>query len=296
MRVLLATDGSEYSESAARFLTRFDFSARDEIVVLHVVAEIPYEDDYRAQVKQFIKRAAPGILRAAAGILKPVKAKVITMEEEGYPDTTIMDIAVNADADLIVMGARGIKGLKAFFLGSSTRSVVINSPKPVLVAKPTGWGGEGGLKIIFATDGSDSARATGDLLTALPLPDDTEVKIINVATSAVSDIPEGLTMEVDEKMKETVARIRTMEAESADKVVHEAEQHLRSRFSNVGKIIKRGDPSVRILEESEKWKADMVAVGSRGLRGMKGMIGSVSRRMLGHAKCSVLVGRKAVEK
>ncbi|MEJ2683173.1 MAG: universal stress protein [Candidatus Sulfobium sp.] len=296
MRFLLATDGSEYAEDAARFLARFDFSVQDEIAVLHVVAEIPFEDDYHAQIKQFIKRAAPGILRKAAEILKPVKARVITMEEEGYPDKTIMDMAVNADTDLIVMGARGIKGLKAFFLGSSTRSVVINSPKPVLVVKPTGWGGEGPLKILFATDGSGPARATGDLLTAMPLPDDTAVKVINVAWSAVSDLPDRLVMEVDEKIKETVARVRTQEAEGAGSIVNEAEQLLQRRFSNVERVIERGDPSVKILEESEKWKADIIALGTRGLRGIKGMLGSVSRRTLGHAGCSVLAGRKEAGK
>lgn len=296
MRFLLATDGSEYSEIAARFLTRFDFSRDDEIIVLHVIAEVPYEDDYRAQVKQFIRRAAPGILKSAANILKPVQARVATMEEEGYPDSTIVDIAANAGVDLIVMGARGIKGLKAFFLGSSTQSVVINSPKPVLVAKPAAWTSEGALRILFATDGSDSAEETGSLLTGLPLRSDTEVRIVNVARSAVSDIPESLIMEVDEKMKETVARIRTMEGERAEKVVDEAERKLRSRFSGVGRVIETGDPSVGILEESKKWKPDVIAVGSRGLRGIKGIIGSVSRRVLAHAGCSVLVGSKALEK
>lgn len=296
MRFLLATDGSEYSESAARFLTRFDLSGRDEIAVLHVVTEIPFEDDYHAQIKQYIKRAAPGILRKAAEILKPVKARVVTMEEEGYPDKTIMDMAVNADVDLIVMGARGIKGLKAFFLGSSTRSVVINSPKPVLVVKPTVWGGEGRLKILFATDGSDSARATGDLLTAMPLSDDTEMKVIIVASSVLSDLPGRLGIEVDEKIREAAASVRTKEADRADRIVGEAEQLLRGRFSNVAKSIEKGDPSVRILEEAERWKADIIAVGTRGLRGIKGMLGSVSRRTLGHAACSVLAGRKEAGK
>lgn len=296
MRVLLATDGSEYSGSAARFLRRFDFSATDEILILHVVAEIPFEDDYRAQVRQFIRRAAPGILRAASDMLKPVKAKVATMEEEGYPDSTIVDIADKAGADLIVMGARGMKGLKAFLVGSSTRSVVINSTGPVLVVKPAGWEGGARLKILFATDGSDSSRAAGDLLKVMPLREDTEMKVVNVATSAVSDIPDSLTLEADEKLKETVARIRTREAEMAERVVDEAGQVLRNRFSNVVTVVKKGDPSSGILAESRRWKADMIVVGSRGMRGVKGMIGSVSRRMLGHAECSVLVGRKVAEK
>lgn len=293
MRFLLATDGSEYSEGAARFLTRFDFSTGDEIMVLHVIAEVPYEDDYRAQVKQFIKRAAPGILRTASDILKPVKAKVTTREEDGYPDATIMEIAVDADVDLIVMGARGIRGMKAFFLGSSTRSVVINSAKPVLVSKPVAWSREGGMRILFATDGSEPAKTTGGLLKALPLRDDTEVKIINIAGSVGPDIPGGMIAETDERMKETLAKIQTGEAQRALEVVSEAERFLGNRFPNIGKVIEKGDPAAGILGEAEKWKADVVAVGSRGLRGVKGMIGSVSRRVLGHAGCAVLVGGKA---
>ena len=296
MRFLLATDGSEYSESAARLLTCFDLSERDEILVLHVVAEIPYEDDYRAQVRQFIKRAAPGILRDASNILKPVKAKVATREEEGYPDSAIMDIAGDIDADLIVMGARGIKGLKAFFLGSSTRSVVINSIKPVLVAKPAGWAREGALKVLFATDGSESSKAAGSLLRALPLPEDAGLKIIGVARSPVSDIPGLLNVEVDKEMRAAAAKIRAVESERTERVVDEAETDLGRRFANVGRVIERGDPSVKILGEAERWKADVVAVGSRGLRGVRGMLGSVSRRVLGHAGCAVLVGGKTADR
>ncbi|NOZ68981.1 MAG: universal stress protein, partial [Deferribacteres bacterium] len=41
MKILLATDGSEYSDEAARFLTRLDLSADDEIVVLHALSWTP---------------------------------------------------------------------------------------------------------------------------------------------------------------------------------------------------------------------------------------------------------------
>ena len=115
MRILLATDGSDYSEEAAGFLRRFNFSRKDEIVVLHVISEVPYEDDYKAQIRQAIKKVAPRILEASANILKPVKAKIGTVESDGYPDSTIIEKAIKSDADLIVMGARGIKGVKDIF-------------------------------------------------------------------------------------------------------------------------------------------------------------------------------------
>lgn len=36
MKILLATDGSEYSEGAAKFLTNFELSLNDEITILHI--------------------------------------------------------------------------------------------------------------------------------------------------------------------------------------------------------------------------------------------------------------------
>jgi nucleotide-binding universal stress UspA family protein len=57
-----------------------------------------------------IRRVAPQILSSASDILKEVKAKVSVAEKEGYPDSTIVESAVDAGADLIVMGARGVKG------------------------------------------------------------------------------------------------------------------------------------------------------------------------------------------
>ena len=85
MKILLATDGSDFSE-ADRFLTRFHFTAQDDIIILHAVNEIPYEDDYHAQIRLVIKRVAPKILDASVKILQPVKTKISTLEEEGYPD------------------------------------------------------------------------------------------------------------------------------------------------------------------------------------------------------------------
>jgi len=41
MKILLATDGSKYSEVAARFLTGLNLSPEDEISILHVIGWIP---------------------------------------------------------------------------------------------------------------------------------------------------------------------------------------------------------------------------------------------------------------
>ncbi len=42
---------------------------------------------------------------------------------------------------------------------------------------------------------------------------------------------------------------------------------------------------------AKTFEADIIAVGSKGMRGIKGMLGSVSRYVLGHSGCSVLIGK-----
>jgi nucleotide-binding universal stress UspA family protein len=291
MKILLAVDGSECSDRAANFLTRFNFSPQDEIIILHVISEIPYEDDSYANIRRFIKRVAPWILESSANILKPVKAKLVKREEEGYPDITIMEIAEEADVDLIVMGTRGLKGIKSLFIGSITRSVAINSVKPVLVTRRPQWDLSINMKVLLATDGSVSAHATAELLASMPFPSDTEFLISSVSYSAFSDIPEQVSMEIGEKIKEDVAKIKTIEYEKAYQIMEQSRTFLSKRFAHIEGVIRVGDPSMEILNAAERFHADIIAVGCRGLKGIKSMMGSVSRSILGHSQCPVLIGK-----
>ena len=291
MKILLATDGSECSEDAARFLTRFNFSPKDEIDIVHVISEIPYEDDYSAQIKKAIKKVAPRILDSSADILKPVRAKINAREEQGYPDTTIIDMASASDADLIVMGARGVKGVKMLFLGSSTRSVAINSPKPVLVIKHPRAEMSRTMKVLFATDGSGPADAAGRLLSLLPFPEDTEVALIHVSWSAVSELPEKYLVEINEGIREEEAKIVMRELGEAEKIFEMTRSYLGGRFKKIHVMTKTGDPSIEILNTENIFAPDIIALGCRGLRGVRGMMGSVSRRILGHSIASVLIGK-----
>ena len=291
MNILLATDGSECSDVATMFLTRFKFNPEDNIIIFHVVSEVPYEDEYHAQIMRVIKRVAPKILSSASDILKGVKAKVSVKEIEGYPDTTIVESATASDPDLIVMGARGVRGVKLLILGSVTRAVVNNSPKPVLVVKRTEWDTPRKMKILFAADGSESALATAKLLAAMPFYEDFEITVLNVQNSAFYDIPERFAIEIEDRMKETVADRRKQEFAESEKVLEDAKNYLSGKYKHLEFLTKFGDPASEILSTAEQIKADVIAIGCRGLKGIKGMLGSVSRNVVIHSKSSVLIGK-----
>jgi nucleotide-binding universal stress UspA family protein len=291
MRILFATDGSAFSEGAARFLTRFHFSPDDSIVIIHVISEIPYEDDYRAQVMHAIKRVAPKILAASANILKPVEAKIATLEKEGYPDTTIIETAQETGSDLIVMGARGVRGVKMLVLGSSTRAVAINSPIPVLVVKQPPWSASGKFRIVFATDGSDAAQATGRVLASLPVGEDAEMTVMHASASVFSDIPEKYVRQMDKTILEVPEGIAETESRREEAIVAQAKTYLSGRYRKIDSLIVTGEPFREILRAEKTVQPDVVAVGCRGLRGIRGMMGSVSRRLLSHSASSVLIGK-----
>ncbi len=299
MKILLATDGSEYSDKAVRFLTRFHWSPEDSISVFHAIYAIPFRTDqtfYHSQLEAIKKELAPRILDAAVAALKPVRAAIsVEVEEERVnqctPEECIMTVAEKMGADLIVMGARGLKGISSVFLGSVTRQVVIHSSRPVLAVKPSIRLDADPFKIVFATDGSAESQATENLLASLPFPEDSELCIENVLASGFEDIPDRFAREVNDRIKDVVAATRALELSMSENIIEEAQSTLCRRFKKIRLLPRAGDPSEEILKAADEADADLIAVGSRGVRGIKVILGSVSRNVLTHAECSVLVGK-----
>jgi len=293
MKILLATDGSEHSGRAAKFLTNLNLSSDDEITVLHVITEVPFKDDaasYYSSLKQIKQEIAPKIIGTAMNILRPLNTKITSLVIDGYPDKGIIDIAEDLNVNMIVMGAKGIKGIKAFLIGSVTRSAAINSSKPVLVIKPPQGEVSGSLKVLFATDGSDYARETGRFLTSIPFHDDAEITVLHVIQSGL-DIPERFHIEIDERIKKIATEIKALAFKESEKTIEQARKFLSVRFTKVTSLTRDGDPSLEILNAAKMLKTDIIVVGSKGMRGIKGMLGSVSRYILGHSECSILIGK-----
>ena len=89
MKILLATDGSEYSERAVKFLTGMNWSPEDSITVFHAVYAVPFQYDEKFHydtLKAIKKDLAPRILDSALAVLKPVRAKLSVEIDEFSPD------------------------------------------------------------------------------------------------------------------------------------------------------------------------------------------------------------------
>lgn len=135
-RLLLATDGSEYSRKAAERALALAQASGGTLKIIsvleispHIYAVAPELAEEKIKLPRKYAQEAKD-LAASRGII----AEDFVREAESA-DEPIIDLARQADIDLIVMGSHGRTGLKRLLMGSVTERVIGNAPCPVLVVK-----------------------------------------------------------------------------------------------------------------------------------------------------------------
>jgi nucleotide-binding universal stress UspA family protein len=76
-------------------------------------------------------------LSEAAEVLKQAGVEVETYARQGDPADAILDVAEEKDADLIIVGNKGMTGAKRFLLGSVPNKVSHHAPSSVLIIRTT---------------------------------------------------------------------------------------------------------------------------------------------------------------
>jgi nucleotide-binding universal stress UspA family protein len=129
-------------------------------------------------------------------------------------------------------------------------------------------------------------------LARIPFPDNAEIVILNVISAPFClNIPETLYPKINERIVEIETRAREMELKNSERIIGQARDYFARGFSKVDVLSAVGDPSTEILRAAESAGSRIIAVGCRGMRGLKGIMGSVSRNVLTHARCSILIGK-----
>jgi nucleotide-binding universal stress UspA family protein len=76
-------------------------------------------------------------LEAAAAVARDAGVDVTVYPRQGDPADAILDVAEERDADLIVVGNKGMTGAKRFLLGSVPNKVSHHAPCSVLIIRTT---------------------------------------------------------------------------------------------------------------------------------------------------------------
>ena len=146
LKVMLATDGSRGAKAAARLIA--DLPALEEVMVVTVVRPLDPRDlllegatgtqsrTMRAQILQGRRTAARRAIQETAEVLRSTSVPIRTRLLVGHPGSAIPQAARRERSDLLVLGSRGLTGLKAAALGSVSLAVAQLSHCPMLIVKP----------------------------------------------------------------------------------------------------------------------------------------------------------------
>jgi nucleotide-binding universal stress UspA family protein len=127
------------------------------------------------------------------------------------------------------------------------------------------------MRILYATDGSKQALAAAALLTELPLGPDCRLTVLTVA-------PRG-------------------EEEAAERTLAAAREALQPSAARVETAVRNGNPAEEILTAAEEQPTDLLVMGASGVSAIaRFFTGTVTERVVQHARCPVLVVRPGPER
>jgi nucleotide-binding universal stress UspA family protein len=165
-KILWATDFSDEAQEALLYAQAFAKAFKARIVALHVVPDFsPALYDAAYAIKEDLVRRLNFIKgEEKKKLLTMKKAKGIPFEvivKEGSAPKTIIEVAEQEKADLIVIGRRGMSAIEKLFIGSVANHVLRNSPVPILITKKKS-GVPRFKKIIVPTDFSEREEVERD--------------------------------------------------------------------------------------------------------------------------------------
>ncbi len=147
MKILLAVDGSKYSDSAVEVFNNLKLSDTDEIKIISVVdmafptainiyagyipASAEIEKTVRENAETIVENAAQKIKNLLCGINVLISTEVLT----GSPESRIFQSAEASKSDLIIVGSHGYNRWERLLLGSVSNSVVLHAHCSVLIVR-----------------------------------------------------------------------------------------------------------------------------------------------------------------
>jgi nucleotide-binding universal stress UspA family protein len=286
--IVVAVDGSPMSQAAADWAAREAALRHSTLTVVHVQmadeigfwVDVPITDEYMAYRDRLAEDVITDSLRAVYAALAatreiPVKTSVL----RGSKMPTLIDMS--KEADMMVVGSRGLGALSGLVLGSTSSALVHHAHCPVAVihGDPSVAQPSTSSPVVVGVDGSPAS----ELAVALAFDEASRrgVELVavhtwmNNADFAIPVSAEDMEKQADEELAQRMAGW----AERYPDVV-------------VRRVVGQDNPSHRLIEQSRD--AQLLVVGSHGRGGFAGLLlGSVSWAVVQAARVPVVVARQS---
>jgi nucleotide-binding universal stress UspA family protein len=266
-KLMVATDGSEYSGSAIREAINLAKICSSKLYAVSVVKTNPEFEDLVPQVIEKLEKEAREYLESVRNKAsrEGIDCEIIVNRGE-EPYQNIIDEATRNHVNMIIVGTHGRTGLKRLMMGSVTAKVVGHAPCNVLVVPLDAK--VDCRNILVATDGSIySEIASRDA-----------VSIAKLSGGCLFALSTAKSEENLPVAKESVNAVKELAEREGVKVET---------------LTLKGEPYEIIVKTAEQRNAGLIVVGSHGRTGVERLLmGSVTERVIGHSRTAVLVVRK----
>ena len=293
-RILVGTDFSPTAAVAVDWAVELARQQGACVELVHAVHVPPSVPEYVSPsaiapgpvFDEEVRRAALARLEKEAAALRERGIEVDLWLGLGTPSMVISDRAAESGALAIVVGTRGLTGLRHLLLGSTAERVVQKAPCPVLAVHPEDRPRALRTVLIptdFSEDAERAIHTAQKLLAALAA--DARLILLHVFNlpieyTAYGPIPTSVHYLQDTGLE-------------AERRLEEMTDRLTAEGLTVDWAAREGDPSVVIVEEAERHQADLIAMGTHGRSGLRHLLlGSTAERVVQHAVCPVMTVRR----
>jgi nucleotide-binding universal stress UspA family protein len=139
--VVIGVDGSQEAEAAAEFLLRLSLPEDTRVTVASVVPPLPYgqapmTEDHAARLQQIQGQVEDETRLSVTRVVEKIRAHGRLADGvvvSGHPSHELLRLVETLQADMMVVGSRGLTGDTRYLMGSVSDSVVLYAPCAVLV-------------------------------------------------------------------------------------------------------------------------------------------------------------------
>jgi nucleotide-binding universal stress UspA family protein len=277
---IIGFDGSDASRAAVRFTTELAAATGASTTVANVYPEPPvvYGRGSLAGARDALTASSREESARLLATLEDVDVTEAVTVMSDSPAHGLQRAAQERDADLMAVGVTHRRGAARVAPGSVAEHLLFGAPCPVLVV-PAGEGGRAVTSIGVAFDSRPEAQAA--LAHAVELAERLGARVTLISTVQPSLAAGAPGVPLSDSLEEPAR-------EALEKVVQRAADELPPAVQASVRVVV--GPPAQLDDEARAAGIDLLVCGSRGYGPMKSvLLGSVSRHLVDHARCPVLV-------